>query len=258
MSTWTSMAVAEQALLRRAMQRHQLAGMVQYYGAALRWAGDSEAPPPRSYTQGEARELVPRLAEAALGLVERGLLDVHQASGPWSASSDPVLSGRELHGVLTDPDQWIPTTPSTDRIWLSVPEAVDARFRAEAFPAPQSGGFPPAGERTGIEEELLVCTYEVSGWLTGPYGVLRSPEAEWSLEERLAWVEPQVAPLVQWAGKGWIEVCYFPDPKKGCTVIPAGELLATLADPAVWHEDDDWGAGVTCCFTDAGLGAWRA
>ncbi|MGW5434644.1 hypothetical protein ACWET9_47320 [Streptomyces sp. NPDC004059] len=64
--------------------------------------------------------------------------------------------------------------------------------------------------------------------------------------------------MVQWVDKGWIEVCYFPDPKKGYMVIPAGELVATLADPAVWHEDEDWGAGITCCFTDAGLGAWRA
>ncbi|MFF7237696.1 hypothetical protein [Streptomyces collinus] len=258
MSKWTSMAVAEQALLRRAMQKHQLAGMVQYYGAALRWAGDAEAPPLRSYTQAEARELVPRLAEAALGLVERGLLDVRQASGPWSAPSDPALSRRELHGVLTDPDQWIPTELSPDRIWLSVPEAVDARFRADAFPAPQSGGFPPAEERTAVEEELLVCALEASGWLTGPFGVLRSPEAEWSLGERLVWVEPQVAPLVQWVDKGWIEVCYVLDPKKGYMVIPACELLATLADPAVWHDDEDWGVGVTCHFTDAGLGAWRA
>lgn len=252
------MAVAEQALLRRAMQKHRLAGMVQYYGAALRWAGDSGAPPLRSYTPVEARELVPRLAEAALGLVERGLLDVRRASVPWSAPSDPVLSRGELHGVLTDPDQWIPTGPSSDRIWLSVPEAVDARFRTDAFPAPQSGGFPPAEERTEVEEELLVCTSEVSGWLTGPYGVLRSPETEWSLEECLAWVEPQVAPLIQWVDKGWIEVCYFADPKKGYRVISARELLATLADPAVWHEDGDWGVGVTCYFTDAGLGAWRA
>jgi hypothetical protein len=97
----------------------------------------------------------------------------------------------------------------------------------------------------------------MSGWLTGPFGILRSPEEEWSLEKRLAWVEPQIAPLVRWVEQGWIEVGYFPAPDAGCTVVPAGELVATLADPAVWHEDDDWGAGVTCCFTDAGRGAWR-
>ncbi|ANP55225.1 hypothetical protein J2Z21_003273 [Streptomyces griseochromogenes] len=48
MSTWCEMTVAEQALLRRAMTEHILAGMVQYYGAALRWAEDAGAPPARA------------------------------------------------------------------------------------------------------------------------------------------------------------------------------------------------------------------
>ncbi|MFI1362465.1 hypothetical protein [Streptomyces griseochromogenes] len=59
MSTWREMTVAEQALLRRAMSEHILAGMVQYYGAALRWAEDAGAPPARGYTEQEERELVP-------------------------------------------------------------------------------------------------------------------------------------------------------------------------------------------------------
>ncbi len=57
------MTVAEKALLRRAMCRHRPAGMVQYYGAALHWARAADAPPPRSCTEEEAREMVPRLAE---------------------------------------------------------------------------------------------------------------------------------------------------------------------------------------------------
>lgn len=102
----------------------------------------------------------------------------------------PVLSGQELRRVLTDPERWIPARAYADRVWLSVPEVVRARWQARAFPAPASGGFPHREEWNAVEETLLICTLEASGWLTGPFGVLQSPEGDWSLDERLAWIEP--------------------------------------------------------------------
>ncbi|MFI1073244.1 hypothetical protein [Streptomyces puniciscabiei] len=200
---------------------------------------------------------MPLLAGTVLDLAGRGLLDVRRADGPWPESTDPVLSGQELRRVLTDPEQWIPARASAETRLAVGAAGLRARWQARAFPAPASGGFPHREEWTEVEETLLICTLEVSGWLTGPFGVLQSPEEDWSLDERLAWVEPQIAPLVRWVEQGWIEVYYFPGREEGFTVVPAGELLTTLAGPAVWHEDDDWGAGVTCEFTDAGLGAWR-
>ncbi|MEU6666342.1 hypothetical protein [Streptomyces sp. NPDC046727] len=258
MSSWNAMTMAERALLRRAMSGHFLAGMVQYYGAALRWAGDAEAPPSRSYTADEERALVPRLAEVALELAGRGLIEVRSTESAWYPQpADPVLSGPELRRVLTDPVHWAGSGGSGRTFWLSAPEAVRARWQAAAYPAPESGGFPRPEERTPAEEELLLCTFEASGWLTGSYGILAGPEAEWSHAERVAWVEPQIAPLLPYVEKGWIEVQYFPGTEGDYTVVPAGELVNTLADPGVWHEDDDWGVGVTCVFTDTGRGAWR-
>lgn len=258
MSTWNTLTVAEQALLRRAMSGHFLAGTVQYYGAALRWADAPEAPPPRSYTGREQRELVPRLAQVALELAGQGLIELRSTESAWYPQpADPVVSGPELRRVLTEPDHWVWTTGSVRRFWLSAPDAVRARWQADAYPAPESGGFPDHAARTPAEEELFVCTAEASGWLTGSFGVLDGPQEEWGLAERVAWVEPQIAPLVPYVERGWIEVRYCPGPEEDYTVVPADALVSTLADPGVWHEDDDWGVGITPVFTDAGLGAWR-
>ncbi|WP_229900940.1 hypothetical protein, partial [Streptomyces capoamus] len=196
--------------------------------------------------------------ETALDLVGRGLIEVRVADGARPGTTGPVLGGQEVQEVLSAQERWMTTTTSMGAVWLSAPEAVHARWQADAFPAPASGGFPPPGERTPVEETLLICTAEASGWLTGPYGVLESPEDGSGRDESLAWVEPQIAPLIQWVERGWIEVHYYPGRNGSFTVIPARELLTTLAAPAVWHEDGDWGEGVTCEFTDAGLGAWRS
>ncbi len=43
-------------------------------------------------------------------------------------------------------------------------------------------------------------------------------------------------------------------PTEGRTV---GSLRSALADPTVRYEGDDWGVGVGCTFTCAGLAIWR-
>ncbi|QMU77234.1 hypothetical protein GXW83_17505 [Streptacidiphilus sp. PB12-B1b] len=78
MHSWDSLTIAEQTLMRRAFLGYSLAGLVQNYGVALRWAGAAEAPPLRSFTGDEQRALVPQLAGVALDLAERGLLTVHE------------------------------------------------------------------------------------------------------------------------------------------------------------------------------------
>ena len=60
MQSWERLTVAEQTLVRRALSGAWLAGTVQIYGMALRWAGVQNVPP-RSYTDEEQRRLVPIL-----------------------------------------------------------------------------------------------------------------------------------------------------------------------------------------------------
>ncbi len=82
--------------------------------------------------------------------------------------------------------------------------------------------------------------------------LLESPEAEWSLGERLAWVEPQVAPLVQWVDKGWIEVCYVPDPKEGYAVILGGSRRCCAGGAAVAFRNPARLAGVSMTPKNSG------
>jgi hypothetical protein len=88
--------------MRRAISGYSLAGMVQNYGVALRWAGAAQAPPPRSLTEDEQRALVPQLAGVALDLAERGLLTVHEGESHRAVA--PVLvTGPELQvGALAE------------------------------------------------------------------------------------------------------------------------------------------------------------
>ncbi|MEE4423502.1 hypothetical protein [Streptomyces bugieae] len=67
-----------------------------------------------------------------------------------------------------------------------------------------------------------------------------------------------LAPFVR---DDWIEVQHYPDTDSDAfTVIPIGSLCSALADPSVRYEGDDWGVGVGCTFTFAGLtirrGGW--
>ena len=78
MHSWESLTIAEQTLMRRGISGYPLAGMDQNYGVALRWAGATEAPRLRSYTEDEQRTLVPQLAAVGLDLAERGPLTVYE------------------------------------------------------------------------------------------------------------------------------------------------------------------------------------
>src|SRR5438477_10682072 len=63
--SWERLTVSEQTLVRRALSGAWLAGTVQIYGMAPRWAGAQNVPP-RSYTHKAHRALVPHLAAVAV------------------------------------------------------------------------------------------------------------------------------------------------------------------------------------------------
>ncbi|MFB7511111.1 hypothetical protein, partial [Streptomyces broussonetiae] len=107
--------------------------------------------------------------------------------------------------------------------------------------------------------QVLVCAAEASGMLTGPFGIWEDPPSDLSGTERLDWVDRQLAPLVPFVRAGWIEVQHHPDTDSDAfTVIPLGGLCSALADPIVRYEGDDWGVGIGCTFTYAGLAIWRS
>ncbi|MGK5642944.1 hypothetical protein ACSNOK_32280 [Streptomyces sp. URMC 126] len=254
MHSWTELTVAEQTLMRRALAEYSLAKTVQHYGLALRWGGAEEAVP-RSYTEAEQRALVPHLAAAALGLAGRGLLTVHEGHSLWVR---PVpVTGAELHAVLTDPANWLWTARPDRAFHLAAPPAVRERWADAAYPVADTSALPTWDELSVAQRRVLVCAAETDGMLTGPFGIWDDPPAGLDGAGRLAWADRQLAPLLPFVHEGWIEVHHRPDGATDAfTVIPPGSLRAALADPAVRYQGDEWGVGVGCVFTHAGLAVW--
>ncbi|MHB9847862.1 hypothetical protein ACSYGO_01305 [Streptomyces krungchingensis] len=257
MRPWDSLTIAEQTLMRRAISEYSLAGMVQNYGVALRWADADEAPPPRSYTEDEQRTLVPRLAAVALDLAEHGLLTLHKKEIHHAAA--PVLvTGPELHEALADPANWIWSARPERHLHLAAPQSARECWFDGAHPTADTSALPTWDELGLEEREVLVCAAEPSGMLTGAFGIWEDPPTDLDLHERLAWVDQQLAPLLSFVREGWIEVQHYPDEDSDAfTVISPDEMRAALCDPDIRHEGDEWGVGVGCVFTYAGLAVWR-
>ncbi|SOE25039.1 hypothetical protein SAMN05442782_1731 [Streptomyces sp. OK228] len=257
MHAWDSLTIAEQTLMRRAISGYSLAGVVQNYGVALRWAGAAQAPPLRSFTEDEQRALVPQLADVALDLTERGLLTVHEGESHRAVA--PVLvAGPELHEVLTDPTNWLWTARPHRRFSLAAPQHVREHWFDGAHPTADTSALPTWDELSVEEREVLVCAAEASGMLTGAFGIWEDPPDDLDSAERLAWVDRQLAPLLPFVRKGWIEVQHCPDERSDAfTVIPLDGLRTALTDAAIRYEGDEWGIGVGCIFTYAGLAVWR-
>lgn len=256
MQTWDSLTIAEQTLMRRAISGYALAGMVQNYGVALRWAGAEGAPPPRSYTEDEQRALVPYLAATALDLAERGLLTIQEGESCLSEPPVPV-AGPELHEVLTDPANWIWTPKRVRHFGLAAPQPVREHWFDGAHPAADTSALPTWDELSLGQREVLVCAAEASGMLTGEFGIWEDPPADLDTARRLAWVDDQLAPLIPFVRDGWIEVQHYPhEHDDAFTVIPLDDLRTALADPALRYEGRDC-VGVGCLFTYAGLAVWR-
>jgi len=263
MDSWNSHTPAEQALLRAAMNGNSLAGLIQQYGTLLRWAGSAEAPPGRSYTEAEQRAVQPGLAQALHALVERGLITVRRRAGAFPADSDPAVEGSALTELLADPATWL---------WKYVIAAGAATFNLASGPGlPEQWWYdanPTADPATlpgwdGLDleqQEVLVCAAEASGFLTGPFGIWGDLPDGLGDAERLAFADQQIAPLLPYVLAGWIEVIHSADPSSDAyTVIPADELRAALADPAIRYDGgSEWGVGLSCRFTYEGVAVWRA
>ncbi|WP_405773865.1 hypothetical protein [Streptomyces sp. NBC_00859] len=257
MRPWVSLTIAEQTLMRRAISGYSLAGMVQNYGVALRWAGAAQAPPLRSFTEDEQRALVPQLACVALDLAERGLLTVHEGEC-HRAVAPAQVAGPELHEVLTDPANWLWAARPRRHFSLAAPQPVCEHWFDDAHPTANTGALPTWDELSVEEREILVCAAEASGMLTGAFGIWEDPPADLDSAERLAWMDRQLAPLLPFVRRGWVEVQHCPDEDSDAfTVIPLDEIRAALADAAIRHEGQEWGIGVGCIFTYAGLAVWR-
>lgn len=257
MRTWESLTIAEQTLIRRAISEGSLAGTVQHHGLALRWAGAEGAPPPRSYTEDEERALIPHLAAVALDLTERGLLTLHEGESHRSVAPVRVVEP-ELREVLTDPANWLWSTSPRRHLHLTAPAPVREHWLDGAYPIADTGELPTWDELSLEEREILVCAAEASGMLTGAFRVWEDPPADLDATGRLAWVDRQIAPLLPFVRNGWIEVRHYPAAHgEAFTVIPLEELRVALCDPAVRYEGREWGVGVGCVFTYAGLAVWQ-
>ncbi|ACU70664.1 hypothetical protein Caci_1743 [Catenulispora acidiphila DSM 44928] len=263
MITWGSLTFAEQTLMRHAIGGRRLAGSVQVYGIGLRWAGAADAPPLRSYTDAEQRKLIPMLAATVLDLIDGGYLVVQESHHAFLRPSDPILAGSQVRDVLADADNWIWDHERSRHFYLGAPAAVREQWTEDAWPAADATGLPTWNELTETEQDILICAQESSGMLTGDFGDWPDPPADSSPAERLAFVEEQLSPLLPFVRKGWIEVRHMPDATSDAfTVIPFEELHSAFADPAMRYQGEEWGIGLSCVFTYAGLavrrgGAWR-
>ncbi|MFI0938566.1 hypothetical protein [Streptomyces sp. NPDC021020] len=258
MRSWDSLTIAEQTLMRSALSDYPLTGVVQDYGAALRWAGAEGAPAPRSYTDDEQRAVVPGLAAAALDLAERGLLAVREGERYRPAVPRPV-TGPQLRRVLAEPANWLWSTRPERHLFLSAPEPAREHWSGDAYPVADPAGLPTWGELSVEEREVLLCAGDAGAMLTGAFGLWEDPPDELDAARRRAWVERQIAPLLRFVRDGWIEVRHHPDGDSDTfSVIGVDSLGTALADPAVRYEGDRWGIGVGCVFTHTGLAVRRA
>jgi len=258
MRSWKSLNLAGQALMRRALWEWSLAGVIQDYGAALRWAGAGTAPPPRSYTEDEQRALVPQFAAVAVDLAERGLLSVLRGKGLRDPAAS-VVAETELRQTLADSAYWLWAPGAQQVLSLTVPPSVDDDWFDGRFPPVDTSALATWDELSPEQREVLVCAEEGSGWFTGPFGVWEDPPPELDANQRLAWVKKQIAPLVPFVRDGWIEVRHHPvEDSDAFTVIGLNELPTALADPTIRYDGDAWGVGVSCTFTDTGEAVWNA
>ena len=144
------------------------------------------------------------------------------------------------------------------RFSLAAPPPVREHWFDGAHPTADTSALPIWDELSVEEREVLVCAAEASGMLTGAFGIWEEPPDDLDSAERLAWVDRQLAPLLPFVRKGWIEVQHCPDESSDAfTVIPLHGLRTALTDAAIRYEGDEWGIGVGCIFTYAGLAVWR-
>jgi hypothetical protein len=186
------------------------------------------------------------------------LLTVHETVGPLQEAVGAALAGSELHEVLTEPANWIWAPDAARHFTLGAPQPVREHWFDGAHPTADTTGLPAWDELSLPQREVLVCASESSGMLTGPFGIWQDPPADLDSVERLAWIDGQLDPLLPFVRDGWIEVLHHPDEDSAAyTVIPLERLRYALDDPSIRYDGDEWGVGIGCIFTYAGLAIWR-
>jgi hypothetical protein len=255
MISWDSLDLTEQMLLAGAVRRIHLAGAVARLGQMRRWAGVRDAAALRSYTEAEEREVSVEVSAAALDLADRGILLVRDQRGLGYQGVGPVLPPEEARAVLADPERWLWISPSVRDFDLDTPEDVREQLMDHAWPVADVR-MPSWGELTDDEQEILICATELSGYLTGPYGIWSDPPADLDTAERRAWVGEQLAPLLPFVREGWLEVRHVWDHVDfHYTVVPLEQLLDAFSDLELRYQGDEWGVGFTCVYTLAGYAA---
>ncbi|MEV0530950.1 hypothetical protein [Kitasatospora sp. NPDC050463] len=250
MENWDDLTVTEQVLMRRAVAGHRLAGTPQHIAAVLRWSGSPDVPALRGATVQEQRARVPELAAATLRLVGAGWLTVCRGRPMSLADDDPAVSGRELEQVVADAATWLHGPVGETVLTVRASGEGRARWEARAYP---SGG-PDALVRevlTEAEEAVRLCALEASGWLTGPFGIFADLPPELAGDERRAYVEAELAPLIRFVRDGSIEVHHIAQPGSAdLTVVPLDRLVEAFCDRESRCDDsDEWGIGFTCVLT---------
>ena len=181
-ASWNSVSIAEQTMIRAALGKASLAGLIQTYGATMRWAGKSGVPP-RSFTTDEQHRLVPHLADAAMSLAAGGLLSLVRSGNRGDEGETVGPDG--LRQVLEDPANWIWNPTAAGRYRLHGSPLMRERWSADVYPMVDTTGLPSWEQLSTEQREVLVCAAEASGMLTGAFGIWPDPPAPGSpLEQR--------------------------------------------------------------------------
>ncbi|WP_457034192.1 hypothetical protein [Kitasatospora sp. P5_F3] len=198
MKTWDELTLTEQVLVRRAVSGIIARGTARHVTAVLRWAGSPEVPRRRDASLEEQTARVPELAAATLRLVAGGWLTLRRALGTAFVQEDsPEVVGAELEQVVADPATWIWTPDGESKVpslSLRATEEGDRHWEAAA----NAPGAPPTIHQldlTEAEDRVRVCAMEMSGWLTGPFGILADLPSGPAGEELRAYVAADLAPL---------------------------------------------------------------
>ncbi|GAA1249204.1 hypothetical protein GCM10009665_45040 [Kitasatospora nipponensis] len=247
MKTWDELTLTEQVLVRRAVGGTHPRGTAQHVAAVLHWAGSPEAPRWRDTSPEGQAARVPELASTALGLVAGGWLTLHRALGTAFVREDsPQLVGAQLEQVVADPATWIWTPNNGSEaadLSLRATEAGHRRWHVAAY-AP---GVPPTIDELDLtqdEERVRVWAMEMSGWLTGPFGILDDLPSELAGEELRAYLAAELAPVLRFVREGRIEVLHVAQPNAGASVVPLEDLLEAFGNRELRCEDlDDWASG---------------
>ncbi|MFJ9846072.1 hypothetical protein ACIRYZ_37670 [Kitasatospora sp. NPDC101155] len=261
MKTWDELTLIEQVLVRRAVGGTSPRGTVRHVAAVLRWAGSPEALRWCDASPEEQTARVPELASAALRLVAGGWLTLRRAVGTAFVQEDsPEVVGAELEQVVADPATWVWRPDGGSKVpalSLRATETGDRRWEAAAY-AP---GAPPTIHQLDLPEDearFRVCAMELSGWLTGPFGILGDLPPGLAGEELRAYVAADLAPLVRFVREGAIEVLHVAEPDAEATIVPLEDLLDAFGDRELRCDDrDDWGVGFTCVLIQSPANALR-